>query len=186
MRVTNDDPPLFTLLLWIVLRKDWLVEDLESFSIRFIFILVSSQSDEKFDGLIQAVSTYRVRLASSLSLVLDLQQRVAIADIGQLGHLVIRDRNEFLANFVLHVHEVANLLNLRFSFELVHEFSIETRQLHERTLLRPHGLYDHLRKFHSQESCVEVAICADHIDHCMDQLHRFLQNNALIKSQIHI
>ena len=91
MRVADDHPPLLTLLLRVVLGVDWPIENLKGFLIDTIFVIVflPHQRDEQLDRLLNAVSTDRVRFTSPLCLVLYLDHRVPVADVGKACHLVI-------------------------------------------------------------------------------------------------
>ena len=79
LRVAYDDPPLFTLLLRVVLSEHRFVEDLQSFSIIFF---ISLQRYQKLNRLIQRVLANLILFRRSLSLVLDLDHGVPITDIG--------------------------------------------------------------------------------------------------------
>jgi len=160
--VANDDPPFFALLLRVVLSVDGRAEDGVCVLVFFIFF-IAGQGDREFDHV-----AYRVALRAVRS-ELHLNHRVAIANVSKLCHLILGDADELFAHIVLHVHEVSDLFDLGLRLEEFDQVSVESRQLKQRTLLRPHSLYDHLGEFHAEEGRIQVAIGRDDIDHTVDE-----------------
>ena len=107
----HDDPPLLTLLLGVELSVHRSVEHCERLR---VFLFIPLQRHDKFDRLVDLEGAYWVLLCAPLGLKLDFDQWVPIADVGELSHLFFGHRQKLAPEVVLHVHEVADLLDTGF------------------------------------------------------------------------
>ena len=118
--VAHNDPPLFILLFREELSIHRLVKDLQSFLVIFIFF--SHDCDCQINLFIERKGANQIIFVSCLlSLELNLDERIAIANVGKASHLIFADWHKLVSLIVFHVHEVTDLFNSSFLLQCLNK-----------------------------------------------------------------
>jgi len=177
--VAYDDPPFFKFASREILSDDRLFKVSVFLGVLGFLILVSISDD--LDNEINCISCFELAVLGSSKVrevVIEVDEGVAIADLSQLLHLLLSPGEKLLAYVVFHVHEIGDLFNSSILLEHLYRVSVESWKLEQGALFAPHGLHNHLRELHGQESSLKEAISADDVDHSMHQFDCLLQHKV--------